>query len=93
MLKIFLRNEFTASLKRLERSGTFKSAAKEKLENAVRILAEEEPLPSFYVDHQLTGEWRGYRECHIKGNVLLIYQVLGDSLILVDIGSHSYLLE
>ena len=36
----------------------------EKLELVVRLLAADVPLPPCNRDHALTGEWRGYRECH-----------------------------
>jgi len=44
-------------------------------------------------DHALSGEWHGYRECHIKGDLLLVYQIHDDVLVLVlvDIGSHPQL--
>ena len=44
-------------------------------------------------DHALKGDFKGYRECHIKPDVLLIYKIEKDVLILVlaDIGSHTNL--
>ena len=32
------------------------------------------PLPENYQDHALVGEWKGYRDCHIQGDLVLIYQ-------------------
>ena len=60
---------------------------------AIEFLTEGTPLPTSYFDHELTGEWSGYRECHIKGNLLLIYQIRDEVLILLlaEIGSHSQL--
>lgn len=44
------------------------------------------------IDHDLTGDWIGYRECHIKPDLLLIYRKVGDDmLILARLGSHSEL--
>ena len=42
-------------------------------------------------DHDLTGNWRGHRECHIQPNWLLIYRVEGDVLVLTlsRTGTHS----
>lgn len=44
-----------------------------------------------YHDHALIGNMRGYRECHIRNDVLLIYKKEQDILIMtcVRIGSHS----
>jgi len=57
------------------------------------LLVEGKSLPMSYADHQLSGELQQYRECHIKGNLLLEYEYRDDMLvlILVDIGSHSQL--
>jgi mRNA interferase YafQ len=50
-----------------------------------------EALPKEYLDHELVGEWAGNRECHIRGDFLLIYQVTKDDVIFVDLGSHAEL--
>ncbi|MCQ2946644.1 type II toxin-antitoxin system YafQ family toxin, partial [Helicobacter pylori] len=41
--------------------------------------------------HALKGVWKPYRECHIKADVLLVYLVKDDELILLRLGSHSEL--
>jgi mRNA interferase YafQ len=58
-------------------------------------IAKGETLEARYKDHELKGEWKGYRECHIRPDVLLVYQIQDDVLILllVDIGSHAQLFE
>jgi mRNA interferase YafQ len=48
-------------------------------------------LSEKYRDHYLTGNWRGHKECHIKPNWLLIYQLTEDKVILTRTGSHSEL--
>ena len=42
-------------------------------------------------DHNLTGKWQGYRECHIQPDWLLVYRISDDDLVLVltRTGSHS----
>jgi len=59
----------------------------------VKLLAQDKLLPAKYHDHALSGEWVGYRECHIKPDWLLIYTKSNSSeeLILVRTGSHSEL--
>ena len=47
--------------------------------------------PEKYCDHGLTGEWEGFRDCHIKPDLVLIYAKQEDYLQLVRIGSHSEL--
>ena len=52
---------------------------------------DETPKPR-YRDHDLSGDWQGYRECHIKPDLLLIYRKTDAyTLRLARIGSHSEL--
>lgn len=48
-------------------------------------------LPEKYVDHPLSGNWAGYRDCHIKPDLVLIYKIDTNTLKLARIGSHSEL--
>jgi mRNA interferase YafQ len=59
------------------------------------LVANNGPLPPEWLDHSLTGEWVGHRECHIGGDFLLIYR-LDDSgkaglVVFVRSGTHSEL--
>lgn len=85
--------DFEKSYKRIKRSGKLKKQVKEKLEKAITILSLGKKLSDEYQDHQLTGELMAYRECHIKGDLLLVYKIHKNKLllVLVDIGTHSYL--
>ena len=59
---------------------------------AVSLLTMDQPLPESNYDHPLSGQWVGYRECHLKPDLLLVYRKLGaDILKLARIGSHSEL--
>ena len=50
------------------------------------------PLPPSNRDHALTGDWLGYRECHVKPDLLLIYKKPDDlTLRLARFRSHSEL--
>ena len=55
------------------------------------LIANEGPLPAEWLDHELEGEWADHRECHAKGDLLLIYRLEGDSVIFVRAGTHSEL--
>lgn len=61
------------------------------LNNVVEMLLNGEELPEKNDDHSLTGNWKGYRECHIEPNWLLIYRIYEDTLVLslARTGSHS----
>ena len=63
----------------------------QKLGAVVDLLQAEEPLPERNLDHALTGNYVGHRECHLSLDWLLIYKVEDGTLILVRTGSHSEL--
>ena len=44
-------------------------------EAMVLLISNEGPLPTEWLDHALTGDWMGHRECHIGGDFLLIYKL------------------
>ena len=60
-----------------------------KLRTVLSLLINAEPLPAALKDHPLTGDWSGYRDCHIEPDWLLIYKVDGDALMLERTGTHS----
>lgn len=55
----------------------------------ISMLQRDEVLEDKYVDHPLAGNWQGFRDCHIKPDLVLIYRVNGGVLQLARIGSHS----
>ena len=61
------------------------------LKKVIDILADGKELPKKYHDHSLSGNYSGYRECHIQPDWLLIYRIEKDLLFLglTRTGSHS----
>jgi mRNA interferase YafQ len=58
----------------------------------INLLISDKQLPLSQKDHPLIGNWKGFRECHIKPDLLLIYRKPDkETLELVRIGSHSQL--
>ena len=58
----------------------------------IRALAADEPLALKHRDHQMTGKWNDFRDCHIRPDLVLIYRKVGDDVLqLVRLGSHSEL--
>ena len=55
------------------------------------LIANEAPLAAAWMDHELGGEWADHRECHAKGDLLLIYRLHADSVTFVRAGTHSQL--
>jgi len=75
-------------------AGQHRREVEDLLVSAVSLLADDKPLPEKNRDHGLAGEWRDFRECHLKPDLLLIYRKPNaDVLQLVRLGSHSELFE
>ena len=65
----------------------------ETLAPVIELLLRDDPLPQRLQDHALGGIWKGYRDCHIKLDLVLIYEKSSDVLKLMRIGSHSEVFE
>lgn len=67
----------------------------DKLFEVIDILANGGTLDAKYRDHDLTGNYKGTRECHIEPDWLLIYEICGDVLVLMlyRLGPHSELFQ
>ena len=87
MLDLIMTGQFKRDLKRIQKRGL----ELELLKNVIRLLLEEQILDEKYRDHALTGNYRGFRECHIQPDWLLIYAIDHNELILTAsrTGSHS----
>lgn len=87
MLNVVLSNRFKKDLKTAAKRGY----DLDLLETVVNTLANQQPLPEKNRDHALTGEYIGFRECHILPDWLLIYRVDGEDLILflARVGTHA----
>jgi len=87
--KLFKTNQFKRSYKKLKLTDNEDLAY---IDIVYNLLCGIE-LISKYKDHQLKGDMKDFRECHIKPDLLLIYIIDIDTLKLVDIGSHSDLFD
>jgi mRNA interferase YafQ len=65
----------------------------DKLFEVVNILAEGGTLDARYRDHDLLGNYKGTRECHIEPDWLLVYEIKDEVLVLMlyRLGTHSEL--
>ena len=87
--------EWTSQFKRdykREGKGQHRATLDVELFPIVDVLANDQLLDPRYRDHALTGEWKDYRDCHIKPDMVLIYRKPDDVVLqLVRLGSHSEL--
>jgi mRNA interferase YafQ len=57
--------------------------------NVISTLQKSLILDAKYVDHALVGNWYGFRDCHIKPDLVLIYRIHETYLQLARIGTHN----
>ena len=87
MLEVKFTSKFKKDYKLIKKRGMNTSLLKE----IVAKLANNIPLEEKYKDHELTGNYKGFRECHIQPDWLLIYLIDDNKLILTlsRTGTHS----
>ena len=87
MLDIVLSNRFKKDLKLAHKRGY----PLERLDAVVEKLASGQTLEPKYRDHDLTGNYAGFRECHIQPDWLLVYRIENEELMLFlsRTGTHS----
>jgi mRNA interferase YafQ len=90
MYNRYYTKQFQKSFNKILSSG---KAKRVDVEYVVDILCRGEKLPSIYRSHKLHGEYSEYNGCHVKGDLILIYTIKKEQLVLVliDLGSHSEL--
>ena len=87
MLTRIFKKQFSRDLMRAVRRGKDLG----KITKVIDLLCAQEPLPPTLHDHALSGDYAGYRDCHVEPDLILIYQIVEDRLELVclRLGSHS----
>jgi mRNA interferase YafQ len=76
------------------RKGQHRATLDRALEAVLLALVTAQSLALRYRDHELSGNWSGYRECHIKPDLLLIYNKTDQATLrLARLGSHSELFD
>ena len=84
---------FKRQKKRIDKSGSYRRIMEVRFRHAMLTLMNDGELDYSYSDHDLRGNWEGFRECHLGFDLLLVYRYEGDDwLILERLGSHSEIL-
>ena len=91
MYKIEITKKFKQSMKKVQKSGINTQI----IYDVINIIAKGEPLPEKYSNHPLKGRYKGFYDCHILPDLVLIYRIEKERLILLlfDIGTHSNLFK
>lgn len=87
MISIKHSTEFKKDFKRLKKRNIKNFV--NRFQFIVSELVSRNCLKSNFQDHTLSGNWKGYRECHIFPDVILIYKKDNNVLFLARVGSHS----
>jgi len=85
MKTLRLAGAFKKDLKRI----TKRSYDRALLEAVVDALRDGQQLPASRRDHPLKGEWKGWRECHVQPDWLLIYKTSDTEVLLARTGTHA----
>ncbi len=90
--EIVRTRRFKTAFKRVKQLKGFKQ---DVFEEVVTALAEGKKLKKERKDHQLTGNLRDFRECHLAPDILLVYQIDDGVLVLtlVSVGNHAQLFK
>ena len=80
-----LTNAYKKDLKRIAR----RSYDLTLLADAMNALRQGNPLPAVRHDHPLKGQWKGWRECHVEPDWLLIYTTTETEVLLARTGTHA----
>jgi mRNA interferase YafQ len=89
MRSLRLSGAFKRDMRKIGRRGY--DAA--RLDTIVGKICAGEPLPLTSRPHPLKGDWKGYMECHIAPDWLLIFRIASDEVLLARTGTHSDLFD
>ena len=86
-MKISFTKDYKRDLKRLANQPEILLST--EMIDVMHHLLNGKNLPEKYKDHALSGNWKGFRDCHIKNDLVLIYHVNNEGLTLVRLNAHS----
>lgn len=89
MLELVKTKEFEKDLKSLNK----KHYDFSKLFLILELLRKQQFIPNKYRNHHLKGDLQGYQELHVEKDILLIYKIIDDKLLLSRLGTHNDLLR
>ena len=88
-----MKSHYTTQFKKDFKSSQKQGKDLDKLRAVIEILAKNETLHPKYKDHQLSGNRKTPRDCHIESDLILIYRISDDEVFLERTGSHSELFK
>ena len=86
-----MKHDFTKQFKKDYAKRIAGTRMEAEFEELFDLLVSEQPLPPSYHDHMLVGDWKDYRDCHLRGDMVVIYKIVDDTVIFTRINTHSEL--
>lgn len=86
-----LDRKFSTRFKKDLKKFQHKKEVIQEFNEVLKLLLQGVKLPGKFKDHELSGNYVNYRECHVKPDVLLVYRIENNELYLYRLGSHSEL--
>jgi mRNA interferase YafQ len=93
LLEIKIDKAFKKDIARDKKSGRYSKEDFSKLKSLMDTLIEAQEPEKLYLCHKLLGDWKGYSECHIKPNWLLIYKRSEREINFARLGTHQQLFK
>lgn len=95
MLRIKRTTRFKREFKRIKANPRYAKIVDGLLKIVLESLCDDRSLPKPCRDHALSGNWHGFRECHLRPDLLLIYRQTSDGHVVEfsRIGSHAELFK
>lgn len=88
-MKTELENNYKRDYKRALSQGLIGEKELFTLDAIIKMLRSKQPLPPKHKDHALKWDYEGYRDCHIKPDLVLVYKIENNTLYLSRIGRHK----
>jgi mRNA interferase YafQ len=93
MLTVKLDKRFKKDIQRDKKSGKFTDDDFNELKKVMTNLIDEIELDKKYLDHKLIGDFKGFKECHLKPNWLLVYKTDNQDIKFARLGTHQQIFK
>jgi mRNA interferase YafQ len=95
MYLVYRSKQYRKSLEKIIKSGKYNLSDISSIDKVIKRIALGKKIDMKYQDHKLKGKMSKYRECHIKSDLLLVYELDKKELVLltIDIKNHSNLFK
>jgi len=87
MRELVKSRKFDAQLRQVIRRGV----SLDEAEHLFYLLAKYDALPEEYDEHPLRDNWQGYLDCHLAGDLVVVYRRTAKRIYLAEIGTHAEL--